>query len=68
MKIAIPTLDNNGENSQLGGHFGRAPFFTVYNKEDNTYEAVANSGEHFGGAQSTPAIVQASGADRKSVV
>ena len=58
MKIAFPTLDDNGENSKMGNHFGRVPFYTVFVKEDNSFSSFPNVGDHFGGSQSTPEMVK----------
>lgn len=39
MKIAIPVLENSGENSPISEHFGHAPYFAfIENKEDGSYE------------------------------
>ena len=32
--IGLPTLDNNGAQSQCSPHFGGAPFFTIVELED----------------------------------
>jgi len=52
-RIIIPTEDQNGLNSRLAGHFGRAPYFAVVDLEDNkeisNVETVSNVGEHAGG-------------------
>ena len=51
-RVVIPTMDENGLDSMLSEHFGRAPFFTVLNfegKELLNTEVVPNTGEHFGG-------------------
>jgi len=44
-KIAISSMDADGLNSRVSGHFGRCPYFIIANIEDNTViatEAVAN--------------------------
>ncbi len=33
MKIAIPSVDDKGLDSQVSGHFGRAPFYTIVSVE-----------------------------------
>ena len=34
MKIAIPVLQNQGEDSPISEHFGHAPFFAFVEKQD----------------------------------
>ncbi len=47
MKICMPVLSAEGMNSNLYGHFGSAPFFAIYNTEDQSVAVVENSvGEH----------------------
>ena len=52
-RIAVPSEDQQGLNSHLGQHFGRAPYYTVVDLDDNgtvsNVKTVANKGEHFGG-------------------
>jgi predicted Fe-Mo cluster-binding NifX family protein len=52
-RLVIPTLDGEGLQAQVSEHFGRAPYFTVVDlneqKEVLRVEVVANSGAHFGG-------------------
>lgn len=52
-RIIIPTEDNIGLNARLSEHFGRAPYFTVVELDENgsisSIRAVANLSEHFGG-------------------
>jgi predicted Fe-Mo cluster-binding NifX family protein len=53
-RIVIPTADDSGLDAHLAEHFGRAPYFTVIDTNENggvlSVKAVANTGEHFGGA------------------
>ncbi len=52
-RIVIPSEDQQGLNSHLGQHFGRAPYYTVVELNDDgtvsSVKTVANKGEHFGG-------------------
>ncbi|MCW4025161.1 MAG: NifB/NifX family molybdenum-iron cluster-binding protein [Candidatus Bathyarchaeota archaeon] len=52
-RIIVPTEDQNGLNTALAQHFGRAPYFTVVELDDSgnvaNVKAVANTGEHAGG-------------------
>ncbi len=54
-KIVIPTETQGGLAAPLAGHFGRAPYFTVVELDNNTVlnvSAVANVSEHLGGVGS----------------
>jgi predicted Fe-Mo cluster-binding NifX family protein len=52
-KIVIPSVDQQGLTAALAEHFGRAPFFTVVDLNDNgetaNVKTVPNVGEHAGG-------------------
>ncbi|MEJ2241229.1 MAG: NifB/NifX family molybdenum-iron cluster-binding protein [Candidatus Bathyarchaeota archaeon] len=53
MKIVIPVINENGLDSQLSEHFGRAPYFTVIKLDEKynimTQKTESNSGEHLTG-------------------
>jgi len=57
-RIVIPVADHRGVDSQLSEHFGRAPFFAVFELSDDgrilDQEMVPNESEHFGGVGSPP--------------
>jgi len=46
MKICIPTETNDGKKAQVYGHFGSAPFFTIYDIANDSIEVIANANEH----------------------
>ena len=52
-RIVIPSEDQQGLKAHLAQHFGRAPYYTVVDLDENgkvsNVQAVANKGEHFGG-------------------
>jgi predicted Fe-Mo cluster-binding NifX family protein len=51
-RIVIPVEDEHGLEAHLAEHFGRAPFFTVFDFENgkiSNIKTVPNTGEHFGG-------------------
>ena len=58
MRIVIPTSNESGLDAQLSEHFGRAPFFTVVdlNEEGHVIDqkTIANESEHFGGEGHPP--------------
>ncbi|MHA1243532.1 MAG: NifB/NifX family molybdenum-iron cluster-binding protein [Candidatus Heimdallarchaeota archaeon] len=58
MKIAFPVIDDKGLEGTIGAHFGRVPKFAIYDNETKTVEIIANTGDHFGGAKSTPQILK----------
>ena len=49
MKYAMPSKGNRGLNDELAYHFGRAPYFTIWDEETNEIEIVENRSDHFGG-------------------
>lgn len=42
MKIAFPTRQDKGMESEVHGHFGSAPRFIIVEAESGSYESVAN--------------------------
>lgn len=53
VRVVFPVVDAKGFDSQLSGHFGRAPFFCVFDLSDDrellSHRTVPNDSEHFGG-------------------
>ena len=52
-RIVIPVAEEKGISSQLSQHFGRAPFYSIIDLDDNGQVigqgTIANTSEHFGG-------------------
>jgi predicted Fe-Mo cluster-binding NifX family protein len=52
-RIIVPTIGQEGLNDNLAQHFGRAPYFTAVDLNDNgeivNVKVVPNVGEHAGG-------------------
>lgn len=46
MKICIPVKENNGLNSTAYNHFGSAPFFLIYNIENDEIKVIENKNLH----------------------
>ena len=46
MRICIPTENSSGTSANVYGHFGSAPYFTIYDTDKNTFEVIANPNEH----------------------
>jgi predicted Fe-Mo cluster-binding NifX family protein len=58
MRIVIPVEEDKGVDSRLSEHFGRAPFFAVFELDKDgqilSQNAVPNDSEHFGGTGLPP--------------
>jgi predicted Fe-Mo cluster-binding NifX family protein len=52
-RIIVPTDDQQGLNARLAEHFGRAPYYTIIELDENgevsNLKTVPNVGEHAGG-------------------
>jgi predicted Fe-Mo cluster-binding NifX family protein len=52
-RIVIPTEDKSGLEAHLAEHFGRAPYYTIVDLDDNNQNiglrTEVNKGEHVGG-------------------
>lgn len=46
MKICIPTETNEGKKAQVYGHFGSAPYFTIYDTDTKAVEIIDNANQH----------------------
>jgi predicted Fe-Mo cluster-binding NifX family protein len=46
MRICIPTETNKGKEAAVCGHFGSAPYFTIYDTDKDSVEVVNNSNQH----------------------
>jgi predicted Fe-Mo cluster-binding NifX family protein len=46
MRICIPTETDEGIKAKVYGHFGSAPYFTIYDTEKGDYETIDNSNQH----------------------
>ena len=46
MKICIPTETNKGKEAVVYGHFGSAPFFTIYDTANGVVEIITNANAH----------------------
>ena len=61
MKICLPTMNEDGLEAVISGHFGQAPFFTFVDTDSGEVTCEPNSGQHQGGpGQVTPAQLIAS--------
>lgn len=52
-RIVIPTVNNSELDARISEHFGRAPYFTVIELDEEgnvvSINTIPNTGEHFGG-------------------
>jgi predicted Fe-Mo cluster-binding NifX family protein len=52
-RIVIPTEDKSGLDAHLAQHFGKAPYYTIVDLDDNNQnigvKTEVNKGEHVGG-------------------
>jgi Uncharacterized conserved protein len=46
MKLCIPTETNEGKQAQVYGHFGSAPYFTIYDTDQDSVEIIDNTNQH----------------------
>ncbi len=46
MRICVPTQSNIGKQAQVQDHFGSAPYFTIYDVDQDICEIVDNSDRH----------------------
>ena len=46
MKICIPTETQDGKAANVYGHFGSAPYFTIYDTVADTVEIINNANQH----------------------
>jgi predicted Fe-Mo cluster-binding NifX family protein len=46
MRICIPTETKDGLSAKVFGHFGSAPFFTIYDTANKVIEVIENNNEH----------------------
>ena len=57
-RLVIPVSDENGLDSVLSQHFGRAPFYSIIDLDENGKiignGTIANTSEHFGGVGLPP--------------
>ena len=46
MRICVPTQTGEGARAAAYGHFGSAPYFTLYDTGTGAYEVIENRNEH----------------------
>lgn len=64
MIICMPVFDDKGLNSIMHGHFGSAPFFAIYDTENDKVSVLKNgNGEHEHGQCMPVDAIKMTGAD-----
>ena len=56
-KYAIPIENDNGLNSPIAQHFGRAPAFAIVTENKEMVSTIENVSEHFGGKGKPPELL-----------
>lgn len=59
--IGIPLENDNGLESYVSGHFGKAPFYLLYNTSTKTASVIKNTSNHFGGKEHPPVLLKNAG-------
>lgn len=62
MNICIPVSAEQGFDSPLSPHFGRADAFALINDETNEIRFFQNTGQHHGGAMTPAELIAKAGA------
>lgn len=57
MKLCIPSMGQNGITDTVGQHFGKVPYYTLYNTESKEVSVISNTSEHNGGTGLPPEIM-----------
>ena len=54
MRLLIPTIDTNGAEARLSGHFGRAPFYAIADTDKDTIVVIENPSVSHGHGECVP--------------
>ena len=57
MKLCIPSMGQNGMDDTVGQHFGKVPYYTLYDTESKEVSVIPNTSEHNGGVGLPPEIM-----------
>lgn len=61
MKIAIPTMGNEGIEEKIAEHFGRCENYTILNEKKEVVEIIENTSTHNGGFGLPPELLKEKG-------
>lgn len=59
--IGIPLENDNGLDSKVSSHFGKAPFYLLYNTTTKTTNVIKNTSNHYGGTEHPPVLLKNAG-------
>ena len=59
--IGIPIQTDDGLNSKVSSHFGKAPFYLLYNTSTKTANVIKNTSNHYGGKEHPPVLLKNAG-------
>jgi len=59
MRISVPSMGNKGLDDMVGQHFGRVPYYAVFDTETDKVEIVDNTSTHMGGQGYPPELLHA---------
>ncbi|WP_094226834.1 NifB/NifX family molybdenum-iron cluster-binding protein [Methanolobus psychrotolerans] len=63
MKLCIPSMGQNGIEETVGQHFGKVPYYALYDTETKEVSVIPNTSEHNGGIGLPPEIMAKEGVD-----
>lgn len=63
MKLCIPSMGQKGIEETVGQHFGKVPFYTLYDTETKEASVLPNTSEHNGGTGLPPELMAKEGVD-----
>jgi len=63
MKVCVPSLGKRGLEERVGEHFGRVPFYTIYDTETGKVEVIENTSQHMGGTGYPAEIISRKGVE-----
>lgn len=61
MKIAIPSSEKGGLEDYVGLHFGKAPYYTIYDTDTGNVEILENTSSMVGGKGIPPELLKNAG-------
>lgn len=63
MRISVPSMGNKGLNDEVSAHFGRAPYFIIWDSETDKVEILQNTSQHMGGVGYPPELMHTNRVD-----
>ncbi|MFO8052011.1 MAG: NifB/NifX family molybdenum-iron cluster-binding protein [Thermoplasmatota archaeon] len=63
MRICIPSMGDRGMDEMVGEHFGRVPYYTIYDTDKEEVEVIDNSSMHTGGRGYAPDLISKNDVD-----